>query len=182
MLKPVSVSLAITLAAAASAAAQTKTVAGEMITVTSTVEAIEQQSRTLTLKKQDGTYTTLVVPDSYVRFPAIKVGDTVTARYYDNIVFRKLNPGEKAVNSVGAGTVPTPGSRPGGTASVQRTVTTTITAIDNKIPSITFSGPNNWVYSSKVNDKAALASVKVGDQVNITWTEAVSIEVTAPKK
>ena len=85
--------LALTLTSAY--AGQTKTITGDMVTVTAKVEAIELQSRTLSLKKADGTFTTLVVPEAYERFPGIKVGDTVTARYYDNIVFRKLNPGEK---------------------------------------------------------------------------------------
>ena len=53
--------------------------------------------------------------------------------------------------------------------------TATITAIDPKVPSITFSGPNNWTYSSKVEDKKALATVKVGDKVDITWTVALLV-------
>jgi len=163
------------------AAGQSKTVMGEMTTLTAKVEAIETQSRTLTLKKKDGTFTTLVVPEAYERFTGIKVGDTVTARYYDNVVFRKLNPGEKPTDSTAGAVIPTPGTRPVGTAATQRTITTKITAIDEKIPSITFTGPNNWVYSSKVRDKDVLKTVKVGDLVNITWTEALSVEVTAPK-
>jgi hypothetical protein len=65
--------------------------------------------------------------------------------------------------------------------AAQRTITAAITAIDLKVPSITFTGPNNWVYSSKVRDLPLLKTLKVGDQVNITWTEAVSISVTAAK-
>ena len=171
--------LAVT--ASAAWAGQSKSIAGDMITVTAKVEAIEAQSRTLTLKKDDGTYTTVVVPAAYERFSALKVGDSVTARYYDNIVFRKLNPGEKPVDSAGADLTRTPGAKPGGTAAAQRTITTTITAIDDKLPSITLTGPNGWVYSSKVQDRALLKTVKVGDQVNVTWTEAVSISVAAPK-
>jgi hypothetical protein len=162
-------------------AEQTKSIMGDMVTVTAKVEAIELQSRTLSLKKADGTFTTLVVPEAYERFPGIKVGDTVTARYYDNIVFRKLNPGEKPTDSASAGLTAAGGSRPAGTAAAQRTITTAISAIDMKVPSITFTGPNGWVYSSKVQDVALLKTLKVGDQVNITWTEAVSITVTAPK-
>jgi hypothetical protein len=160
---------------------QSKTLPGEMVTVTAKVAAVEQQSRTLTLQKPDGTYRTVVVPESFERFPGIKVGDTVTARYYDNIVFRKLAPGEQAVNDAAGAVTPAPGTRPSGTAAVQRTVTTKITAIDRSVPSITFTGPNNWVYSSKVKDPEVLNQVSVGDLVNITWTEALSIEVTAPK-
>ncbi len=171
--------LAVT--ASAAVAGQSKSIAGDMITVSAKVEAIEVQSRTLTLKKEDGTYTTLIVPTAYERFDGLKVGDTVTARYYDNIVFRKLNPGEKPADSTTADLSRTPGSKPGGTAATQRTITTRITAIDEKIPSITLTSPNGWVYSSKVQDRALLKTVKVGDQVNVTWTEAVSISVAAPK-
>ena len=57
----------------------------------------------------------------------------------------------------------------------QRTITAKITAIDEKIPSISFTGPNGWAYSTRVEDKAALAKVKVGDRVDITWTAAALI-------
>jgi hypothetical protein len=40
---------------------------------------------------------------------------------------------------------------------------------------ITFTGPNNWRYSSRVEDKKALATVKVGDRVDITWTDALLV-------
>ena len=75
------------------------------------------------------------------------------------------------------------GGKPGATVAEQRTITATITEIDPKVPSITFKGPNNWTYSSRVEDKQALAKVKVGDKVDLTWTQAVLIGVeTAPKK
>ena len=44
-----------------------------------------------------------------------------------------------------------------GTIAGQRKITATITAIDPKVPSITFSGPNNWTYSSRVQDRKALS-------------------------
>ncbi len=175
MNKVLSVVVILALSVSVAFAGQVKSVAGDMVTVTAKVEAIELQSRTLTLKKADGTYTTVVVPQAYKRFSGLKVGDTVTARYYDNIVFRKLNPGEKPTNSASEALTVPGGSRPNATAASQRTITTTITAIDDKVPSITLTGPNGWVYSSKVRDRAALKTVKVGDQVNVTWTEAVSI-------
>jgi len=45
------------------------------------------------------------------------------------------------------------------------------------VPSITFTGPNGWKYSSRVEDKKALAKVKVGDRLDITWTEALILSV-----
>jgi len=163
------------------ATAQIKTLPGESITVTATVDAIERSSRMLTLKRPDGTLETIKVPAEVQRFDALKVGDTITATYYENIVLRVMKPGEKAVDSGSASVTPTGGKRPGATAAAQRTITATITAIDPSIPSITLAGPNNWKYSSRVEDKAALKQVKVGDRLEITWTEAVLVSASAPK-
>jgi Cu/Ag efflux protein CusF len=159
----------------------TKTVTGEQKTVTATVEAIERSTRTVTLKEQNGQYTEISVPADVKRFDTMKIGDKITAKYYENIVLRLKLPGEQATDTGSAAVTPSPGEKPGGTAATQRTITATITNIDQKVPSITFSGPNGWTYSSRVQDKAALAKVKVGDRVDITWTMAVLISIDAPK-
>ena len=176
--------LAATFVAAAAgfAAAQTKTLTGEMKTATAMVEAIDHATREVTLKEDNGQYHTVQVPADNKRFDTIKVGDKVTARYYDNVVIRVKHQGEKDVDSDTAAVTSGSNAKPGGTAATQRTITATITAIDQKIPSITFTGPNNWKYSSKVQDKEALAKVKVGDKVDIVWTEAVMISLETPAK
>jgi hypothetical protein len=46
-----------------------------------------------------------------------------------------------------------------------------------KVPSITFTGPNGWKYSSRVEDRKALVKVKVGDTLDITWTEAMILSL-----
>src|SRR5262245_2414074 len=164
------------------AAAQIKTIPGESHTVTATVEAMEKSTRMLTLKTPDGKLTTITVPADVKRYDGLKVGDTITAKYYDNVVLRKKAPGEKDVDTLTGAVSPSPGAKPTGTASVQRAITATITAIDPNVPSISLSGPNNWKYSTKVVDKEALKQVKVGDKLDITWTEAVLISVDAPTK
>lgn len=176
------VCLAIVLTAAPAIFGQTKTITGEKETITGTVESIEAATREMTVKGPNGNYVTFTVPDDVKRFSEIKVGDTITATYYENIVLRVKQPGEKTVDTDKAAVTPAAGTKPGATASTQRTITATITEIDPTIPSITFTGPNNWKYSSKVADKKALDKVKVGDKVDITWTEAVMISVKAPEK
>jgi hypothetical protein len=171
----VAVTAAVVLSAPAWAQVS-KTLNGEAKVVTATVEAIEEATRTITLKNTDGTYEVLDVPASVKRFDALKVGDTVKARYYETVVLRLKEPGEKAVDSASAATTPTPGgAKPAGTMAGQRTITATITAIDQNVPSITFTGPNGWTYSTRVEDKKALAKVKVGDRVDITWTAAALV-------
>jgi len=180
-MKRVILTATLIAASASYAGAQSKTLPGEMKTATATVEAIDHGRREVTLKEENGEYTTIEVPAENKKFDTIKVGDKVTARYYDNIVVRLKAAGEKDTDSDTAAVTRTDGARPGGTAATQRTITATITAIDMKVPSITFTGPNNWKYSSKVEDKAALSKVKVGDKVDIVWTEAVMISLDSPK-
>ena len=162
--------------------AQSKTVTGETRTVTATVESIEKSTRQVTLKNEDGTYEVLTVPASVKRFDALKVGDKIKANYYENIVIRLKAPGEKDVDTASGATTPGSGAAPSGTVAAQRTITATITAIDQSVPSITFKGPNGWTYSSRVEDKAALAKVKEGDKVDITWTTAALVSIDDAKE
>jgi len=173
---------ALLLQVATPAAAQTKTIPGQTVTTSATVEAIDHAKRTLALKDEKGIYHEVKVPESVKRFAEIKVGDKLTATYYDNIIVRVKSAGEKDVNTGTAGVVPSGGAKPGATASTQRTITATIVAIDQKIPSISFKGPNGWAYSSRVEDTEALKKVKVGDKVDITWTEALLVSLETPKK
>ena len=177
--------IAVLIAASgAAAAAQVKTIPGEMQTTTATIEAIDRTRREVTIKQEDGTHNIVVVPKEVTRFDAMAVGDTITAKSYDNIVLRVKHEGEAAADSDKAALTPREGPKPGGTAAVQRTMTVTITKIDPNVPWITFTGPNNWSYSGRVQDKDMLAKVKVGDKVDITWTEAlmVAVDTPAPKK
>ena len=86
---------AMVAGALAPLAAQTKTVTGEQATITATVEAIDHGNRTLTLKGPKGNYVTIDVPASVARFDSVKVGDKLTATYYENIVLNVLKPGDK---------------------------------------------------------------------------------------
>jgi hypothetical protein len=163
------------------AAAQvTKTITGETKNLTVTVEAIDHANRQVTGKKPDGTYEVFYVPASVRRFDTLKIGDKVTAKYYENMVLQLKAPGDKSVDKGSGGTVRAE-SGTAGTVSHQRTITATITAIDPNVPSITFTGPQDWKYSSRVKDKDALAKVKVGDRVDITWTEALILSLDEAK-
>ena len=169
------------LTGAAPAAAQTKTIPAETLTHTVTIEGIEQSRRLLTVRSEDGTHDILQVPAEYKRFSELKVGDTVTARYYSSLIVRMKPAGEKAVDTTAAAETPGTGKSPGGTIAMQRTVTVTVTAIDPKAPTITLKGPNGWSYTSKVNDTKALEKIKVGDRLDVTWNDAVLISVTPAK-
>ena len=174
-------SIAIVMASPHLAMAQAKTISSEMRVETGTIEAIDAATRKVTIKKADGTFVTTVAGPEITRFAEVKVGDTITARYYDTVVIRVKQPGEAEVASATRGTTGSGQVTPGGTKAKQVTLTVTITAIDPTVPSITFTGPEGWKYTSKVSDTEALAKVKVGDRVDIVWTEAMLVALERGK-
>jgi len=181
ILKSCTLAAALALAIASTTLArQSKTIAGDTKFVTATVEAIESSSREVTVKKPDGTYDVFYVPAGMTRFDTLKIGDTITAKYYENMVVSVKPAGEKDVDTTTGGVVHAADTR-AATTSHQRKITAMIAAIDPKVPSITFTGPNGWKYTTRVEDTAALAKVKVGDKVDITWTEAMILSLDEGK-
>jgi hypothetical protein len=129
------------------------------------------------VKKADGSFESVDVPESAKRFDELKVGDKVSVTYNNNVSARLKPPGETPVDEQSMTTNAGQGARPGGTTSVLRTMTATIDAIDKSASSITFVGPNGWKYSRHIVDPAVLDKVKVGDKVDITWSSDVTVAV-----
>ena len=180
-LTPLTLAASVVLLTGGAAQAQIKTIQGESVSMTVTIEAIDQNSRTLTVKDDKGIFETLEVPRAFPRFRCAQG----RRQDYRPLLRQRCDPSQEARRSgdrrKGGAVTPTAGARPGGTVATQQTVTVTITAIDPKVPSITVKGPNGYVYSRKVDDKNALAKVKVGDKLDITWTEALLISVEPAK-
>ena len=79
--------------------------------------------------------------------------------------------------TVVGGATAEPGARPAAGIARQTTVTVKITAIDPSVPSVTFTGPKGNSRTLKVQRPEKLVGVKVGDTVELTFTEAVAIKV-----
>ena len=62
------------------------------------------------------------------------------------------------------------------------TASVTVNAIDTKVPSVTITTKDGQTMSFKVEDPKKLQGVKVGDQVEITYTQALAISVTPAGK
>ena len=89
----------VVLGLASVATAQVKVIPGDTVTLSGTVEAIDHTSRALTLKTESGELVALDVAAEAKRFPEIKVGDKITARYYDNVTVRLKKPDEPSVDT-----------------------------------------------------------------------------------
>ncbi len=155
-------------------------VMNDKTTIKATVEAIDKTNRLVTLKGPKGNAVTVEVDPSVTRFDQIKVGDVVTADYYESVALE--------IHKAGSGTAPTadsmaeatgkrPGDKPGGMVGIEHKMTVTITAIDPSVPSVTVKTSDGSVVSFRVNHKEHLKDVAVGDKVTITETAALAMTV-----
>jgi ribosomal protein S17 len=163
---------------AAPAYAQKPVTKGAAISESFTIDAIDHSRRIVSLRDKDGVVEDVYCGPEVKRFDALKVGDKVTFRYYESVVYQVRKPGTAAESpSSTPAVVRTPGDRPGGTVSEQMTATVTITALDPKVPSVTVTSADGRKMSFKVENPKNIEGVKVGDKVEITYTQAIAISV-----
>jgi hypothetical protein len=154
-----------------------------VVTVKATVEAIDLDTRVVKLKGPKGNVFDLKVGEEAKNLPQVKVGDLVVVKYYESIAAEVKKPGEPGgVTASGGLATAKPGEKPAGVVANQVTITATVEAIAPKKNNVTLKGPEGNSVRVKVQDPKNLKNVKVGDQVVITYTEALAISVEKPKK
>ena len=154
------------------------------VDVTATVTKVDQATREVTLRADDGQEYSFIASDDVKNLAQVEPGDVVTATYAEALAY-EVKKGGTAVEpaTVVAGGSAEPGMKPEGAIARQTTVTVLITAIDPTVPTVTFKGPAGNTRTIKVRHPEKLEGVKVGDTVEITYTEAFAIKVEeAPKK
>jgi hypothetical protein len=149
------------------------------VELTATIEAISKEDRLITLKDKDGATQTIYAGPEVKRFDELKVGDTVTFRYFESIAYVIRKPGQpgSAPATGEAKVTRSTGAKPGATIAKQETAVVTIKAIDAKVPAVTVLTQDGRTASFRVDDKKNLTGVSVGDKVEITYTTAVMISV-----
>jgi DNA-binding beta-propeller fold protein YncE len=155
--------------------------AGDAISITATVENIDLKHRLVTLKGPEGNEVTIHVDKRVKNLPQVKKGDQVVVDYLESIAFDLRKPGEPPeVAAAGAVATAKPGEMPGGIAVKRIHVTAKISAIDPAKSTVTLTGPRGNAFPVKVKDSARLQELKVGDDVDVTYTEALAIAVKKP--
>lgn len=170
------------VAQASPAAAKPKVGEAAVVTVRGTVEAIDAEKQTVTLKGPKRSVT-LQVRDPK-KLEAIKVGDPVVAKYYEALAIEVKKPGTATPGVTAQQGVATskPGETPAGAVGQQISVTVTIVAIDKAAHTVTIKGPEGNTETVKARDPKNLEAVKVGDLVEITYTRALAIGLDKPAK
>jgi hypothetical protein len=152
-----------------------------LVAVTASVEAIDPEKREVSLKGPLGNTVTFTVDPRVKRLGEVKVGDLVRADYYVSFAaeLRKPTPEEEKTPFVLLETTAKapPGASPAAGALRQFKVVTTIEGLDRPTQTVTVKGPRGNYLTARVADPSRLTQVRIGENVVITYTEALAISL-----
>ena len=146
---------------------------------TATVVAVDQATRKVTLKPQDGEAFEFVAGPQVKNLAQVQAGDTVTVEYLESIAIevRRNDGSQPEVSMAAAAGAAKPGEKPAGAIGDSVTVSAVIVAIDKATLRVTVKGPQGNLKVLQVRDAKKLENVKVGDMIFATYTEALGISV-----
>jgi hypothetical protein len=151
--------------------------------VKATVTNIDQETREVTLRKDNGEEFSFVADEAVKNLPQVKKGDVVRVAYAEALAYEVRKGGMAADQGTVVGAAASePGKKPGGAIARETKATVVITAIDPKEPSVTIKGPHGNSETVRVLHPEKLQGVSVGDTVDITYTEAVAVKVEEATK
>jgi hypothetical protein len=152
--------------------------------ISAQVVAIDKSTRTVTLKGPRGNAVDVVAGDEVRNFDQIKLGDFVVVRYAQALTLelRKTKGGAGDLTVREDTARARPGERPAAAGARQITAIADVIAVDPKKSTITLKGPRGNVVTLDVRNPDQFKVVKKGDQVDVTYTEAIALSVEpAPK-
>jgi Cu/Ag efflux protein CusF len=152
-------------------------------TAIATVEKIDQATREVSLRKEDGELVSIKASEDVRNLAQVKVGDKVIATYEIGAIVALQAPGTGPVGRTENTEVAraAPGSTP--RATIRNTVTLrgNVVGVDAKARTVTVQGPERTV-TLPVEDDIDLSKVKVGEQMEAVFQESLALRVEpAPK-
>jgi Cu/Ag efflux protein CusF len=173
------------LAAEKKQAEEPGAIAVTVVKASATVEAVDAANRTVTLKADDGQTKTLKCGPEVRNFDQIKVGDKVNLTFVDEVAayVRKADAPPMAEEGAMVALAPK-GAKPGALMAETVEVKAKVASVNKKKHTITFLNPDGSKKTVKVGKKAkeALKELQKGDDIVLRITQAMLIDVTAPKK
>lgn len=150
--------------------------ATRQVQLVTTVEAINYETREVTLKGPEGNTETIVAKNT-PNLEQVKVGDQVNVEYVQNVtidVFANdgTEPGEGMMT---AKAVNTPDQAPGGMEMTTRVITATVAEINLEANTFKLNMPGGEVREFTARNPENLKRAEIGDLVVATFTEAVAV-------
>lgn len=183
----VSALFAILPLVAAGAAEPPKPVTVEdAVRVTTKIEAVDLEKRTITVKDADGNPVELEVSPEVRNLAQVHVGDSMNVVYYQSLgaEFKQPGTGVKGVEQGTVGGRAAVGEKPSAHVGQQTRATVKIDSVDAATNTVKFTGPKGVLRTVAVKDPKAQAFIKQlkpGDEVELTYTEALAISVDPSK-
>ncbi|MGA0264614.1 MAG: hypothetical protein ACO3KY_01865 [Lysobacterales bacterium] len=143
------------------------------------VEAINMETREVTLRGPQGNAVSMVVGEEARNLDQVEVGDIVSAEYVRSLSIEVL-PGDGSEPGAGGLTAAAraeKGEMPAGVVMDTQVVTATVEAIDMEANTFKLKFPDGAVEQFTARDPKNLALAEVGDLVVITTTEALALRV-----
>jgi len=152
----------------------------ETTTAKATIVKIEKATREVTLRGPQGNDVTVYADERVKRFDDLKVGDVVTAVYSQALAMRIRKPGAVAPPATAETTVREADNR-GATITKEQTVSVTVHEIDISGVKVAVKDSRGSTMSFKVRDVNQLRELKVGDKVDVTYTEGLLVRADSAK-
>ena len=166
---------------AALALAQQPTVSSRFQKAEATVTAINQATREVTLEGANGPFS-LVVGPQVKHLDKVHVGDQVVVSFYEGIAARMAKGNVQAADPAPSTFAyrNEPGTRPGGGLGASATGTVKIEAVhpeSNTVAFRTTDGTVHIVTARSPDMQRFVRTLKPGDNVEITYTQSVAVNV-----
>jgi hypothetical protein len=157
----------------------------ETVVMTAMVEAINHETREVTLRGPEGQTASFVASEEARNLDQVSVGDIVMAEYVQSISIEVManDGGEQpgVGEMVGAGRAEK-GAMPGMAAMDAVVITATVEEINLEANTFKLKGPSGEIKEYEARDPENLKKAAVGDLVVITYTEAVALSVEKTSK
>lgn len=155
----------------------------EKIELTASVEAVDRDTRMVSLRGAEGRTATVYASPEVRNFDQIKLGDQVAVTFYAAIGAEVTTP-EDATDGVqreSAMVRAAEGERPGGAVGEMLTTTVTIDSVDTSMNTVSFRRRDDGLLRVlSIEDPKAQAFIrqlKHGDLVKVRYMEAVAVSV-----
>lgn len=153
--------------------------ASHSMIVSAKVEAIDHETRVVTVRKADGEALTFTASEEARNLDQVEVGDTLIAEYVETVSIEVMaNEGMEAVVAEASAMARTEkGEMPGFVAMDATVITATVEEINLEKNTFKLKGPDGTVNEYVARNPGNLKRAAVGDLVVITVTAAVAIAV-----
>lgn len=179
--------LAVAVPAVAADKPAKKATVSETVKLTAAVKAVDYDQRLIALQGQDGKSMTVEASPEVRRLKEIKAGDMVVIEYTQAIAaeLKKAGAPESRVAIKEDVKRAKADARPGLTGQREVRATVTVDAIDLRNNIVNFTGPRgdaNIVAIKRPQMREFIKTLKPGDKVDVTYTEAVAVSVEPAAK